>query len=146
MIRAEKLDTVKVHYIGQLDDGTIFDQTNQDRPLTFIIGRKEVIPGFDEALVGMYQGERKRVTIPCEKAYGRRKPELIEKVERSVFGDKVDPKVGNQLEITNHDGSILRLMVNDITDEHVTVDANHPLAEKDLIFDIELIEVKKHQS
>ena len=145
MIRAEKLDTVKVHYIGQLDDGTIFDQTNKDRPLTFIIGRKEVISGFDEALVGMYQGERKRVTIPCEKAYGRKNPELIEKVARSVFGNKIDPKVGNQLEITNHDGSILRLMVNEITEEHVTVDANHPLAEKDLIFDIELIEVKKDQ-
>ena len=143
MIRATRMDTVKVHYTGRLEDGTIFDQSPKDRPLQFIIGRGEVIVGFDEAVEGMYQGESKLVTVPCEKAYGKSKPELLETVERSILADKVDLQVGGQLEITNHDKTTFRLMVREVTESHVTLDANHPLADKDLTFDIELIEVKK---
>ena len=145
MIRAAKMDTVKVHYTGRLQDGTIFDESPEDRPLQFIIGRVEVIAGFDEAVEGMYQGESKSVTIPCEKAYGKSKPELLETVERSIIGDKVDLQVGGQLEVTNHDDTTFRLMVREITEEHVTLDANHPLADKELVFEIELLEVKKPQ-
>ncbi|MBW2474726.1 MAG: peptidylprolyl isomerase [Deltaproteobacteria bacterium] len=145
MIRAAKMDTVKVHYTGRLQDGTIFDESPEDRPLQFIIGREEVIAGFDEAVEGMYQGESKSVTIPCEKAYGKSKPELLETIERSIIGDKVDLQVGGQLEVTNHDDTTFRLMVREITEEHVTLDANHPLADKELVFEIELLEVKKPQ-
>ena len=145
MIRAAKMDTVKVHYTGRLQDGTIFDESPEDRPLQFIIGREEVIAGFDEAVEGMYQGESKSVTIPCEKAYGKSKPELLETVERSIIGDKVDLQVGGQLEVTNHDDTTFRLMVREITEEHVTLDANHPLADKELVFEIDLLEVKKPQ-
>jgi peptidylprolyl isomerase len=145
MIRAAKMDTVKVHYTGRLQDGTIFDESPEDRPLQFIIGREEVIAGFDEAVEGMYQGESKSVTIPCEKAYGKSKPELLETVERSIIGDKVDLQVGGQLEVTNHDDTTFRLMVREITEQHVTLDANHPLADKELVFEIELLEVKKPQ-
>ena len=145
MIRAAKMDTVKVHYTGRLEDGTIFDQSPEDRPLQFIIGREEVIAGFDEAVEGMYQGECRNVTIPCDKAYGKSNPELLEKVERSVLGDLVDLQVGGQLEVTNHDDTTFRLMVREITEEHVTLDANHPLADKDLVFEIELLEVRKPQ-
>ena len=145
MIRAAKMDTVKVHYTGRLQDGTIFDQSPEDRPLQFIIGREEVIAGFDEAVEGMYQGESKSVTIPCDKAYGKSKPELLETVERSIIGDKVDLQVGGQLEVTNHDDTTFRLMVREITEEYVTLDANHPLADKELVFEIELLEVKKTQ-
>ena len=145
MIRAAKKDTVKVQYTGRLQDGTIFDESPEDRPLQFIIGREEVIAGFDEAVEGMYQGESKSVTIPCEKAYGKSKPELLETVERSIIGDKVDLQVGGQLEVTNHDDTTFRLMVREITEEHVTLDANHPLADKELVFEIELLEVKKPQ-
>ena len=145
MIRAAKMDTVKVHYTGRLQDGTIFDESPEDRPLQFIIGREEVIAGFDEAVEGMYQGETKNVTIPCDKAYGKSKPELLETVERSIIGDKVDLQVGGQLEVTNHDDTTFRLMVREITEEHVTLDANHPLADKELVFEIELLEVKKPQ-
>ena len=145
MIRAAKMDTVKVHYTGRLQDGTIFDESPEDRPLQFIIGREEVIAGFDEAVEGMYQGESKSVTIPCEKAYGKSKPELLETVERSIIGDRVDLQVGGQLEVTNHDDTTFRLMVREITEEHVTLDANHPLADKELVFEIELLEVKKPQ-
>jgi peptidylprolyl isomerase len=145
MIRAAKMDTVKVHYTGRLQDGTIFDESPEDRPLQFIIGREEVIAGFDEAVEGMYQGESKSVTIPCEKAYGKSKPELLETVERSIIGDKVDLQVGGQLEVTNHDDTTFRLMVREITEEYVMLDANHPLADKELVFEIELLEVKKTQ-
>ena len=145
MIRAARMDTVKVRYTGRLEDGTVFDQSPAERPLQFIIGREEVIAGFDEAVEGMYQGESKNVTVPCAKAYGESKPLLIETVERSVLADKVDLQVGGQLEITNHDNTTFRLMVREITESHVTLDANHPLADKDLTFDIELLEVKKPQ-
>ena len=143
MIRAARMDTVKVRYTGRLEDGTVFDQSPEDRPLQFIIGREEVITGFDEAVEGMYQGESKSVTVPCDKAYGKSKPELLETVERSVLADKLDLQVGGQLEITNHDDTTFRLMIREITESHVTLDANHPLAGKDLTFDIELLEVKK---
>lgn len=143
MIRAAEQDTVKVHYTGRLNDGTVFDESPEDRPLLFIIGKKEVIPGFEEAVEGMFQGESKTVTIPSEKAYGPSDPELLEVVDRSTIGEKVPLQVGGQLEVTNHDGSIFHIMVKDFTDKQVTLDANHPLAGKELVFDIKLLEVTK---
>ena len=101
--------------------------------------------GFDEAIDGMYQGESKTVTIPCAKAYGTSKPELFETIDRSLIGDKVELTSGGQLEVTSHDGSVFYVMVSEVTADTVTLDANHPLADKDLIFDIELLEVTKHQ-
>lgn len=145
MIRAVKQDAVKVHYTGKLADGTIFDQSPVDRPLHFIIGKQEVIAGFEEAVEDMYQGESKTVMVPCEKAYGISKPELFEQVDRSVINDQVNLQVGGQLEITNQDGSVFHVMVTEITEDTVTLDANHPLAGKELTFEIELIEVKKQQ-
>lgn len=143
MIRAAKKDTVKVHYVGRLLDGTVFDQSPEDRPLHFILGRQEVIAGFDDAVVGMYQGETKTVTVPCEQAYGQSKPELLEKIDRSIIGKKVQLHVGGQLEVTNHDGSVFYVMVRSFDDEQVVVDANHPLAGQDLEFEIKLLEVLK---
>ncbi len=145
MIRAAKMDTVKVRYTGRLTDGTIFDQSPEDRPLQFIIGKHEVIVGFDEAVEGMYQGESKTVTIPCTKAYGISKSELLEDVDKSLLGDRVELTVGGQLEVTNHDGSVFYVMVKAINEDSVTLDANHPLADKELTFDIELLEVTKPQ-
>jgi peptidylprolyl isomerase len=146
MIRAEKMDTVKVNYTGTLSDGTIFDQSPEDRPLHFIIGKQEVIPGFEDAVEGMRQGESKTTTIPCEQAYGKIKPELIEQVDRSLLGEEVLLQVGGQLQITNQDGTIFCVMVREIKDGKVTLDANHPLAGKDLIFEIELLDVNKDRS
>jgi peptidylprolyl isomerase len=146
MIRAAEQDTVKVEYVGRLSDGTIFDASPEDRPLLFIIGRKEVIPGFEEAVEGMYQGESKTITIPCAKAYGTSDPELFEQIDRSTIGQDVELQVGGQLEITNHDGSVFYVMVKEFTEDQVTLDANHPLADKDLTFDIKLLEVKKSES
>jgi peptidylprolyl isomerase len=146
MIRAAKEDTVKVHYTGRLSDGSIFDESPEDRPLLFIVGREEVIPGFEDAVEGMYQGETKTVTIACEKAYGTSDPELFEQVDRNTIGENVELQVGGQLEVTNHDGSVFYLMVKDVTDDTVTLDANHPLAGKDLTFEINLLEVTKPAS
>jgi peptidylprolyl isomerase len=142
MIRAAEQDTVKVHYTGTIDDGTVFDQSPEDRPLQFIIGKQEVIPGFEEAVVGMRQGERKTVKIPCDKAYGSSKPELLEKVDRKLISDDVELHLGGQLQITNNDGSLLCVMVREITADTVTLDANHPLADKDLTFEIEMLDVQ----
>ena len=144
MIRAAKMDTVKVHYTGTLQDGTVFDKSPEDRPLHFILGRQEVIAGFDDAVAGMYQGETKTVVIPCEKAYGRSKPELLETIDRSIIDTSVELQVGGQLEVTNHDGSAFYVMVKELTDGQVTLDANHPLADKELTFEIKLLEVEKH--
>jgi peptidylprolyl isomerase len=146
MIRAAKQDTVKVHYTGRLSDGTVFDESPKDRPLLFIVGREEVIPGFEEAVEGMYQGETKTVTIPCEKAYGSSDPELFEQLDRSTIGENVELQVGGQLEVTNHDGTVFYVMVKDFTEDQVTLDANHPLADKDLTFEINLLEVKKPEA
>ena len=143
MIRATRMDTVKVHYTGRLADGTVFDRTTEDRPLHFIVGKGEVIAGFEEAVDGMYQGESKTVTIPCAKAYGASNPDHIEEIERDQLPDDLNLQVGKQLEITRQDGSSFRVMVTALTDQTVTLDANHPLAGKDLVFDITLEEVKK---
>ena len=142
MTRAAKQDTATVHYTGTLNDGTIFDQSPDGRPLKFIIGKQEVIPGFEEAVEGMCKGESKKVTIPCEKAYGQPKPELLEEVDRSLIGEEVKLHLGGQLQITNQDGSMLCVMIREITDDTVTLDANHPLAGKDLVFDIELLDIQ----
>lgn len=138
-----KDDTVTVHYTGTLVDGRVFDASPPERPLKFIVGKGEVIPGFDEAVIGMVHGEKRTVTIPPEKAYGEKKPEKIEVIERSKLPDNIDLHVGNRLEITGHDNTKLIVEIVEVTDETVTLDANHPLAGKDLIFDIELVRIEK---
>jgi peptidylprolyl isomerase len=143
MIRATSMDTVKVHYIGKLTDGTVFDKSPEDRPLLFILGREEVIEGFDEAVTGMYQGEEKTVIIEPEKAYGLSNPDLIQQVDRKDLPPDLELQEGSQLEVTRQDGSKLLLMVGGLTDESVTLDANHPLAGKTLTFEIKLLEVRK---
>ncbi|PLX73092.1 MAG: peptidylprolyl isomerase [Desulfuromonas sp.] len=143
MIKAEKNDIVTVLYTGQLTDGTLFDETPEEKPLKFIIGKQEVIPGFEESVEGMFQGETKTFTIPCDKAYGEKKPELIEKVERSDLPQDLELHQGGLLEVTQQDGSAFQVKVVELTDSHVTLDANHPLAGEDLVFEIELVSVMK---
>ena len=143
MIRADKLDAVTVHYIGTLEDGTVFDQSLADRPLCFILGRDEVIPGFDTAIQGLSQGESKTVVIPCEDAYGVHREDLVETIDRGQLPKDVELKAGIQLEVTRQDDSILKVMVTKVTKDTVTLDSNHPLAGKPLTFKIELLKVVK---
>jgi peptidylprolyl isomerase len=143
MYYAAKGDTVKVHYTGKLSDGTLFDTSEDKAPLSFIIGKKEVIPGFEEAVVGMVAGEKKTVSITPDKAYGEPRENLVETVERSNLPSDVELRVGGQLEVTRQDGSVFHVMVTGLDKEVVTLDANHPLAGKELIFDIAMLEIKK---
>ena len=141
MIRAAHNNTVTVKYTGQLSDGTIFDASPENKPLSFIIGREEVIKGFEAAVLGMAQGETKTVVIEPDQAYGEPNPALIEEINRADLPESLELTEGGQLEITQGNGSILRLMINNVTEETVTLDANHPLAGKALTFVIELLEV-----
>ena len=143
MFKAAAGDTVKVHYTGKLTDGTLFDTSMDKEPLQFIIGKHEVIAGFEEAVTGMVMGEKKTVVIPPEKAYGQPKAEALEQVERKDLPADLALKVGGQLEITRHDNTAFYVMITELTDTHVTLDANHPLAGKDLVFDIELLEIQQ---
>jgi FKBP-type peptidyl-prolyl cis-trans isomerase 2 len=139
--QAKDGDTVKVNYTGTLDDGTVFDTSFNREPLEFTIGEGQLIPAFEEAAVGMTPGERKTVHIPSNEAYGPRHEELVAKVDRTEFPEGLDPEIGNMLKMQRPDGQTLVVTVTDISDEDVTLDANHPLAGKDLNFDIEMVEV-----
>jgi len=141
MAEAKQGDTVKVHYTGKLEDGTVFDTSAEREPLQFTIGQGQIIPGFEEAVVGMSEGDSKTTQIPSDAAYGPHRDEMIVEVERSQFPPNLDPEVGQQLQIRQPDGQAIVVTVTDLSDESATLDANHPLAGKDLTFDIELVQV-----
>ncbi len=139
MAQAKQGDTVQIHYTGKLGDGTVFDSSRGRRPLQFTIGKGAVIAGFEQAVVGMETGESKTTTIPVDQAYGARRDDMIVTVERSQLPAEVNPKVGQRLELTQEDDRTILVTVMDVTDSTMTLDANHPLAGKDLIFDLELV-------
>lgn len=132
-----------VHYTGRLADGSLFDASPPDRPLRFVLGKGEVIAGFDEAVDGMYQLEEKTVTIPAEKAYGHSDPRYIEEIPLKDLPEGVTLQVGAQLEITAENGDRLLVMIGALGETTVTLDGNHPLAGKDLTFEIKLLQVQK---
>lgn len=142
MGRAKPGDTVKIHYKGSLDDGTIFDSSEGREPLEFKIGSGNIIPGVEEAVIGMETDEKKTATIPPEKGYGEYRDEMVVEVEKNMFPDHITPKVGQQLELRQSDGQAVVVTVTDISDENVKLDANHPLAGKDLTFEIELKKIE----
>jgi peptidylprolyl isomerase len=141
MVQAKPGNTVKVHYTGKLDDGTVFDSSATRDPLQFSIGEGRVIPGFEQAAVGMSPGESKTVTIPAEQAYGSHRPELVMVVERQRMPADLAVEVGQQLEIRQSSGQVIPVIVTDVSESQVTLDANHPLAGQDLTFEIQLVEV-----
>jgi len=138
---AKNGDTVKVHYTGKLEDGTEFDSSTGREPLQFTVGEHEVIPGFEEAVVGMNQSESKTVKVLADAAYGPRFDEMMLKVDRSRLPQDFEPQVGQQLQMKRSDGRTIIVTVSEVSESDVTLDANHPLAGKDLIFDIELVEI-----
>ncbi len=131
---------VKVHYTGKLEDGTVFDSSAGSEPLSFAVGSGQVIVGFDEAVMGMEVGESKLVHIPVEKAYGVRNEELVMQVPIEQVPPDLNPEIGLRLEMGGVNGEIMRVVVTDITASHITLDANPPLAGKELTFAIELVE------
>ena len=110
-------------------------------PFSFEVGKQKVIPGFEKGIVGMEVGQSKTITIKPEDAYGPKREELIFEVNKSAFPENIDPALGQQLQMEQPDGQPLNVMVADITDDKVKLDANHPLAGKTLVFDIELLEI-----
>ncbi|WP_243372037.1 peptidylprolyl isomerase [Geotalea sp. SG265] len=148
MAQAKKGDRVKVHYTGKLDDGSVFDSSecgdsdcDCSAPLQFTVGAGEVIPGFDQAVEGMAINETRSVHIPVAEAYGERIEEMVAQVPRSELPADMVPEVGQQLEVTQEDGNAFQVVITEVTDNQVTIDANHPLAGRDLNFDIRLVEI-----
>lgn len=141
MAQVKEGDTVKVHYTGKLEDGEIFDTSQDGDPLEFEIGGGKVIPGFEQSVVGMIEGESKTVEIPSDEAYGPHHQELVLDIEMDQFPKDLDPEVGQQFKMRQPDGRAIIVAVTEITEDSVTLDANHPLAGKDLTFDIQLIEI-----
>ncbi len=141
MTQAKRGDTVNVHYTGKLGDGTVFDTSRSRQPLQFTLGKGQVIAGFEQAVAGMNTGEAKTVTIPVADAYGPRREEMIITMERSKLPAGLDPKVGQRLELTQMDDQNILVTVTAVTDSMLTLDANHPLSGKELVFDIELVKI-----
>ena len=141
MVQAKVGDTVKVHYEGLLDDGSVFDSSIGGEPFEFVIGQEMVIPGFENAVVGMNVGETKSVEIPPEEGFGDYSEDLQITLERSQLPSNIDPKLGMRLEIRFQEGDIRYFIVRELTEDDVTLDGNHPLAGQEIVLKIELLEI-----
>ncbi len=141
MATAQAGDTVKVHYTGTLEDQQVFDSSYERGPLEFTIGAGQLIPGFEQTVIGMQPGETRTTTIAAHEAYGPYHDELVVAVDRSQFGADFQPEIGQQYEIRQPEGQSGIVTVTDVSEDEVTLDANHPLAGEDLTFSIELIEI-----
>jgi peptidylprolyl isomerase len=141
MGQAKPGDTVKIHYTGKLDDGTVFDSSVDREPLEFTLNSGQVIPGFDQAVVGMSPGDTKTEKIPMDQAYGPYREEMVVEVSRQQMPPELQPEVGQQLQVQQTDGQTIPVVVTEVTDSTVTLDANHPLAGEDLTFEIQLVEI-----
>jgi peptidylprolyl isomerase len=132
--------TVKVHYKGTLDDGSIFDSSEGREPLEFQVGSGQVIPGFDAAVQQMEAGGSQTITIPSDEAYGSVRPEMIATIPLEQFPDEINPEVGQMLQLSTPQGA-LPVQVVDIKEGNVTIDGNHPLAGQNLTFELTLVDV-----
>ena len=142
MQQVKKGDTVKVHYHGKLVNGTTFDSSEGREPLEFEVGSGMVIPGFDEGVTGMAVGDKKTVSIPADEAYGPKQEDMIMEFPRERFPAEMVPEVGMQLNMNNGQGQSFPVVIVEVQESVVILDANHPLAGEDLIFDLELVEIK----
>ncbi|HSJ52106.1 MAG TPA: peptidylprolyl isomerase [Anaerolineae bacterium] len=142
MTKAKIGDTVRVHYMGKLDDGTVFDTTMTHEPVEFTIGSHQVIPGFEQAVIGLEPGESITVRVPALKGFGAYRHEMVQNVHPSQLPEGLEPEIGQQLQIPRQDGQPFLVRVTDVSDVSITLDANHPLAGQDLTFSVRLVEVK----
>ncbi len=134
-------DTVRVHYTGKLEDGTVFDSSLDHNPLQFTLGQGQIIPGFEQAVMGMTPGESKTETIAATQAYGPYREDMVVEIGRHQMPAELSPEVGQQLEVSQGPGQTIPVIVTDVSDTTVTLDANHPLAGETLVFDIHLVEI-----
>ena len=141
MSKAKTNDKVKVHYTGKLKSGAIFDSSLERDPLEFSIGAGQMIPGFDAAVNGMIVKEKTEVTIPCDEAYGERREDMLQQIPRMQLPEDMKPEVGQTLVASDEGGGEQHVIITDVNEQLITVDANHPLAGEDLIFEIELVSI-----
>lgn len=134
-------DNVKVHYTGTLSDGEIFDSSKGREPLAFTVGAGQMIPGFDAAVRGMKVSDVKKVTLEAADAYGDVQEGLVQKVSREQLPADLQPEVGQQLASQLPNGQQIPVTITEVADEHVMIDANHPLAGKALTFEIEMVSI-----
>jgi FKBP-type peptidyl-prolyl cis-trans isomerase 2 len=134
-------DTVKVHYVGKYESGEVFDSSLEKEPLEFTVGNQQVIPGFEEGIIGMEVGEKKTINVPFDKAYGPFREELVFPVEKSKLPEDISE--GQYLEVHQPDGNNFVVRVSEIKDDTAFLDANHPLAGKNLVFEVELVSIEE---
>ncbi len=141
MATVKEGDTVRVHYTGKLEDGTVFDSSEDGAPLEFTVGKGELIKGFEQGVIGMGAGESKTISIPAEEAYGPHKEEMVFEFNRNRAPENFDPAIGQQVYMQRADGKTVVVTVVDKSETSFTMDCNHSLAGKNLVFDVKLIAI-----
>lgn len=141
MAQAKPGDKVTIHYTGKLEDGNVFASSKQGEPVKFTIGQGQIVPGVEEAVNGMKPGESKTVKITSDKAYGLYREDLTQQIPKNDFPGDVEPKVGQRLNVRQKGGETITVSVSDVSENSVTIDANHPLAGKDVTFELELLDI-----
>lgn len=142
MSQVKQNDTVKVHYTGKLADGQVFDTSEGKEPIEFTLGEGQLIPGFENGLIDMKLNEKKTINIPVDQAYGQPREDLVQEIDKSQLPPEIAPEVGMGLVSKTPDGREMNLLVAEVKENSIIVDGNHPLAGKDLIFDLEVVEIK----
>jgi peptidylprolyl isomerase len=142
MSTVKETSTVRVHYTGKLNNGQVFDSSIERDPLEVTLGQGALIPGFEKGLINMTVNEKKTVTIAKEEAYGEIREELFQEIKKAELPPEIEPQVGMGLVAQNEDGSERQLRVAEVLEDHIVIDANHPLAGQDLVFELELVEIK----
>jgi peptidylprolyl isomerase len=138
-MQAKQGDKVKIHYTGKLEDGDIFASSKNKEPIEFTLGRGQVMPGIEESVEGMETGQTKTVKVPSDKAYGPYRKELTQAIPKREIPGDLKPEVGQRLNVKWSDGKETAVSVIDVSESSVTIDANHPLAGKDIVFELELV-------
>jgi len=133
-------DRVKVHYTARLEDGTVFDTSEGREPMEITLGEGQIISGLENGIVGMQPGEEKKITVPPEQGYGDKREDMFLKVREDDFPEEINPTVGQALQVTLSDGRSMKVVVDQVSQGKVTIDANHPLAGQTLVFDVRLLE------
>ena len=141
MTKAKTGDRVKVNFEGFLEDGEVFGSTMDDEPFEFTIGEKNMLPGFENAVIGMQKGDTKTITLPPEEAYGAHKKELVSVMEKSGFPEEIQLEVGKRLRVRTQDGIYTMVTIKEFNEDRIVLDENDPLAGKTLTFKIELVEI-----
>lgn len=139
MVTAQQGSKVQVHYVGKLDDGTVFDSSEGKNPLEFTIGDGQLIPGFDQGVIGMELGQSKTLLIPPEEGYGFHRPEGMLEIQRWEIDPSIPLEIGTRLQANQQGGGLVQFTVIALESETVKLDSNHPLAGKDLTFEVQLV-------